>query len=247
MDRNPEIPFTYQYAQPEEYRFSLDSVEMAWEVAQHLRSRPMRRLRLVAAGESSDAGGEGDPLSKSLSRMQVLDLCAGCGIVGFDFQYHMPEIEKIDFVEIQNTYKSYFEKNLEMVLLRRPQLVDKNFNFLEMNYEDLMKDEKFHHHYDLILCNPPYFFPEQGKMSPSEFKNRCRFYLDSTFAKLIESIDYCLAMEGEAYVLVRPLDDHGIDIFSELRTLLQGPVIQGRLHCENLTMVRGTFLLKFYR
>ncbi len=170
MDRNPEIPFTYQYAQPEEYRFSLDSVEMAWEVAQHLRSRPMRRLRLVAAGESSDAGGEGDPLSKSLSRMQVLDLCAGCGIVGFDFQYHMPEIEKIDFVEIQNTYKSYFEKNLEMVLLRRPQLVDKNFNFLEMNYEELMKDEKFHHHYDLILCNPPYVSTERMSKLPAEYK-----------------------------------------------------------------------------
>lgn len=247
MDRNPEIPFTYQYAQPEEYRFSLDSVEMAWEVAQHLRSRPMRRLRLVSAADSSDEVGEGDPLAKALARMQVLDLCAGCGVVGFDFQYHMPEIEKIDFVEVQDVYKPYFEKNLEMVLLRRPHLIDKYFHFIEMNYENLLNDEKYHHHYDLILCNPPYFFPGQGKMSPSEFKNRCRFYLDSTFAKLIQSIDYCLAMEGEAYVLVRPLDDHDIDIFSELRTILQGSLIEGRLRCENLTMVRGTFLLKFYR
>lgn len=247
MERNPEIPYTYQYAQPDQYRFSLDSVELAWQVAQHLRSRPLKKLRLVSAADSGAVGGDGDPLAKAPSRMQVMDLCAGCGVVGFDFQFHIPEIEKIDFVEVQDVYKPYFDKNLEMILLRHPHLSDKFFRFIHLNYENLMADEQYHQRYDLILCNPPYFFPEQGKMSPSEFKNRCRFYLDSSFAKLIESIHYCLAMDGEAYLLLRPLDDHGIDLFAELRALLNGPAIQGQLKCENLTMVRGTFLLKFYR
>ncbi|MGZ5280288.1 MAG: methyltransferase, partial [Pseudobdellovibrionaceae bacterium] len=73
-------------------------------------------------------------------------------------------------------------------------------------------------------------------------KNRCRFFIDSTFEKLVASIDHTLADDGEAYLLLRTLDDHGFDLLTELRTLAQG-----KLKIENLTIVRGTFLLKIYR
>lgn len=96
--------------------------------------------------------------------------------------------------------------------------------------------------YQLILCNPPYFFPDQGKLSPSELKNRCRFFIDSSFEKLIETIDFCLAMEGEAFILLREQEDHSRDMLTELRQLLKG-----KMKCENFAMIRGTFLLKLYR
>ena len=96
--------------------------------------------------------------------------------------------------------------------------------------------------YRLIVCNPPYFLPEQGKHSPSDFKNRCRFFLDSSFDKLIESINQSLAMDGEAFLLLRDLEDHGLDLLADLQKL-----IRGKLKCENLCMIRGTFLLKLYR
>ena len=79
-------------------------------------------------------------------------------------------------------------------------------------------------------------------MSPSEFKNRCRFFLDSSFERLIESIHDSLAMDGEAFLLLRDLEDHQIDLLSELKRLTRG-----RLNVENLDLVRGTFLLKLYR
>ncbi len=214
MFRNPDIPFTYNYSQPEEYRFSIDSIEMPWEVAQYLKQVPAEKLK----------------------QWNVLDLCAGCGVLGFELNFHVQELSKIDFVEVQDVYKSHFEKNCELVHRENSE-----FRFLNLNYEKILLPE-FEKRYQLILCNPPYFFPEQGKLSPSEFKNRCRFFIDSSFEKLIETIDFCLAMEGEAFILLREQEDHSRDMLGELRQLLKG-----KMKCENFAMIRGTFLLKLYR
>ncbi|PIS12165.1 MAG: SAM-dependent methyltransferase [Bdellovibrio sp. CG10_big_fil_rev_8_21_14_0_10_47_8] len=211
------MPFTYFYSQPSEYRFSLDSIEMAWAVAQYLQeSRP----------------------DLNLSQCQALDLCAGCGVIGFELNFHLPSLEKIDFVEVQSEYLPHFEQNLKMAEQKRQKSLP--FEFINKNYQDLV-EAKPSKRYQLILCNPPYFLPEQGKMSPSDFKNRCRFFLDSSFEKLIECLISSLAMDGEAFLLLRPLEDHGHDLLSDLKKL-----IKGTIQCENLAMVRGTFLLRLY-
>lgn len=214
MFRNPDIPFTHNYSQPEEYRFSIDSIEMPWEVAQYLKQVPAEKLK----------------------HWNVLDLCAGCGVLGFELNFHIPNLTKIDFVEVQEVYRSHFEKNRELVHREHSE-----FRFLNLNYEKILLPE-FEKRYQLILCNPPYFFPDQGKLSPSELKNRCRFFIDSSFEKLIETIDFCLAMEGEAFILLREQEDHSRDMLTELRQLLKG-----KMKCENFAMIRGTFLLKLYR
>lgn len=228
MQRNPDIPFTYQYSQPEEYHFSLDSIEMPWEVALHLRER-------MTEDNKEKKQSPSDYLRNSMRRWNVLDLCAGCGVIGFEMNFHVPQIQNIDFVEVQDVYLPHFETNKSKVQNAG------EFRFLNLNYEKLLQPE-FEKKYQLILCNPPYFKVEQGKQSPSEFKNRCRFFMDSTFEMLLQSIDHVLADEGEAYVLLRDLEDHGLDLLTELRNLTKG-----KLKVENLTMVRGTYLLKLYR
>lgn len=229
MDRNPDIPFTYNYSQPEEYRFSLDSIEMAWAVAQHFKERMLEDSRQKKSSPS-------EYLKNQTRFWNVLDLCAGCGVIGFELNFHLPQFRKIDFVEVQEVYREHFEANRAKVQN------EGEFHFLNMNYEDILKQPEMAQRYDLILCNPPYFKIEQGKLSPSEFKNRCRFFIDSTFEKLLQAIDYSLSDKGEAYLLLRTLEEHGFDLLAELRT-----AIRGQLKCENLTMVRGTFLLKLYR
>ena len=186
---------------------------MAWEVSLDLKQLPPEQL----------------------SQMNVLDLCAGCGVIGFELNFHLPNIQKIDFLEVQKNYEEHFKTNRQLV---KNQV---HFQFLNMNYEELMTPQ-FQNKYDLIVCNPPYFRLEQGKLSPSEFKNRCRFFIDSSFEKLIQSIDHCLNSRGQAYLLLRSLEEHDIDSLQELRQL-----IQGKLKCENLAMIRGTFLLKLER
>jgi tRNA1Val (adenine37-N6)-methyltransferase len=193
--------YTFQYSQPDAYRFSHDSVFLA-----------RRAFELV---RDSD-----------LSRARVLDLCAGCGVVGLDFLFHLRDAglalpRHVDFLEVQEIYGSHFAANAAAF---------SNAHFLAGNYADLSGT------YDLILCNPPFFRVGQGALSPNEFKNRCRFFIDSDFASLFLAIGRVL--RGQAYVLLRGLDDHGIDVEAEVRVLLPGFGI------ERLGQVRGTGLIR---
>ena len=109
------------------------------------------------------------------------------------------------------------------------------------NYQDLSTIE-FAQSYDLILANPPYFHAEQGALSPKDFKNRCRFFLDSTQEALIKTVLHCLKGSGQAFVLVRDQKEHGQDALA---------VWQKTLRYEAQVMawkkIRTTHLLRIQR
>lgn len=172
--------FTFNYSQPEEYQFSHDSVFLARTVFEREQHLPIEALRL-------------------------LDLCAGCGIIGMDFVFHCEkELGKspqhVDFLEIQDIYADHFLKNAKN--LKTP-----NLQFWLSNYTALL-EPKAHQQYDLILCNPPYFLPAHGKLSPSAFKNRCRFFIDSDLKTLIKGIENSLKPKGRAYALIKESESH---------------------------------------
>ncbi len=210
--------YTFHYSQPEEYHFSHDSVFLAQFVF--------------------------DWLQKNLNQEtnQIADLCAGCGIIGMDLLFHLNE-NKInlpiltDFIEVQNIYESHFVKN-KNELYKNINQKNMDLNFVNSNYEALANDNNFKSKYDLIVCNPPYFKVGQGKLSPSEFKNRCRFYIDSDFINLLKFIKHSLAGSGIAFVLLRSLKDHGLDWeMDQLAAELD-------LKFEIVGNVRGTEILK---
>src|SRR5690606_6729548 len=108
--------FTFNYAQPEEYRFSHDSVFLARKVFEHF--------------------------PHSLEGTKGLDLCSGCGIVGLDFLYHLKSEmkslpESFDFMEIQEIYKDYFAQNLQNFGPGLPEV-----KFVNANYDEL-KSKKY--------------------------------------------------------------------------------------------------------
>ena len=204
--------FSYEYSQPKEYHFSLDSIEMARSIAELWRP------------------------SAELDSLRVLDLCAGSGVVALELRHLRPGLQRLDFVEVQEIFIPHLERNLKIAGCdaRRCKIYPNNY--------EILLDPEFSKTYDLIVCNPPYFRREQGKLPPDEIKLRAKFFIDSTFEKLIESIEHSLSPTGEAFILVRDLSDHGWDTLSDLRVL-----IRGKLFCEMVADIRGTLLLRLYR
>lgn len=203
---------TFEYSQPEEYRFSHDSIFLARRVFELFKD-------------------------KDLSFLKGLDLCAGCGVIGLDFLYHCRHeakkmVKSFDFIEVQAVYKDHFLKNCKTLNIPNTQL-----DFINANYQSFLGSD-FIKKYDLILCNPPYFQVGQGKLSPSEFKNRCRFFIDSDFKHLLSFIEQSLAPGGQAYILLRDLGDHGISYQQEAQQILSP-----RIQFENLGDIRGTDLI----
>lgn len=209
--------FTFQYAQPEDYRFSHDSVFMARRVYEDL-------------------------VTLNMQPKTALDLCAGCGIIGLDLLFHLKnyteKIESFDFLEVQNEYGSFFQKNCQTL---KSEFADfkTELNFLNLNYESVLNEERFKAAYDLIVCNPPYFLPTQGKLSDNQFKNRCRFFIDSNLKSLVQFIEYSLAPKASAYLIFHDLKDHKINLLQEIQSL-----ISAQLHLEILHPIRKSEFLR---
>ncbi len=176
--------YTISYSQPESYRFSLDSIFLAQRINKWL-------------------------LENKYNPLKIADLCAGCGVVGLELLFHLHqrsalEISQIDFIEVQSDYETHFEKNKQAMqeLLKSTT----NLNLTLDNYQNLIGQYGQNNFYDLIVCNPPYFHFGQGKLSPSTFKNRCRYFLDSDFINLLKWIQFALSKNGSAFLLVRDLN-----------------------------------------
>lgn len=213
MDKIWDAPqYTCDYSQPASYRFSLDSVLLAKAAARELKSE-----------------------QNIPANFRVLDLCAGCGVVGFELAHFEPRLKNFDFLEIQPAYHGHFEENL-----RRTSYLGIKAHWLAMNYRDLLTAKAHARgHYDLVISNPPYFEKDQGKIPPDELKARSRFFLDADFAELLQVIDAVLKPHGHAFVLVRNQDDHGRDRRQQIGSITPHLEI---LRVEDL---RGTDLFHF--
>lgn len=215
----------FGYSQPADYKFSHDSIELA------------QRARDLVMG--SQCRGNRD--ISSPSPLRILDLCAGCGVIGLELGKMLkktsPQISiAIDFLELQSVYREHFERN-------RLAAVDLfEARWLEMNYAALLDSESAKGQYDLVISNPPYFDRQQGSLPPSDFKARCRFFVDSDFETMWKTITHVLKPSAQALVLVRDLRDHGVD---RLRSL--DPVLSDDGSWRELEPIRGTGLIHFQK
>lgn len=208
---------TFEYSQPEEYRFSHDSVFFARWLFERMRSEQIQQTRAV-------------------------DLGAGCGIIGLDLLYHFhkeaPEIcpAEMSFLEVQSSiYETHFKKNI--LTFEESSPLRAKIHWLSSNYKDYVAEKKL----DLIFSNPPYFFPEEGLLSPNDFKNRCRFFLDASFEDFVNCLDRNLSSSGSAYFLFR---DRTNTKGESLDQLLK------RKHLSHLNIkccgeIRSTLILQF--
>lgn len=188
--------FTYNYHQPDDYHFCQDSVLFPRLVADALQTVEIS------------------------PEYRVLDVCAGCGVLGLELAFHEPRLTQIDFLEIQEEFREYFERN------RLTAQREDSFRFLAANYEILLEPSQAGQ-YDLIIANPPYFFANEGRQAPaqsekSRLQNRCRFFIDSDLPKLLLGCANALKPNGQAFLLMKSGKTHGRNALREASLTLAG-------------------------
>lgn len=129
-----------EYLQPTFYHFSDDSIWLVEKAIEQIRN-----------------------INREIS---VLDLGAGCGIVGIELALKHTKNIRICFLEKQSEFQPFLEENIN--------------NFIsEVETKTYIKDiQNFDtkYKYDLIISNPPYFESGKGRPSPSLNRNTCRTF-----------------------------------------------------------------------
>lgn len=207
---------TFAYEQPSEYRFSHDSVFLARWVYEFL-------ARTQSKAE--------------IQELRVLDLCAGCGVIGLDLTFHLQKElgispSQIDFLEVQESYKEHFFKNLNGLI------APVAARFLNSSYDELLNLEE-DSKYDLVVSNPPYFHVGEGKLSPSNFKNRCRFFIDSSFENYLLAVGQSLRLRGLGMILLKSRQEHGWDVLTTAQKILTD-----RFDIQVVGEIRGTDIVQ---
>ena len=153
-----------KYSQPDFYHFSEDSTLLVRESLSFFKSKKQFNY--------------------------VLDLCAGCAVVGIEFSLSKT-VQFIDFIEQQEEFIPHINKNLLNHNIQNANVY--NLDFSKCN--DYKK-------YDLILMNPPYFDSAAHRASPNAKKNKCRLITKEKAKQLLQSIEGSLNEKAHLCIVI---------------------------------------------
>ena len=123
----------------------------------------------------------------------VLDLCAGCGVVGF-YAYSIKKFNKIYFNDIQLEMCELIKQNIKLNRLEEKSKV------VCKNLKDL-KREDFETSIDVIICNPPYF-KLNGKIKTNHSIAMCRHELTTNLSQVVNMAGKLIKSCGRFYIVV---------------------------------------------
>jgi tRNA1Val (adenine37-N6)-methyltransferase len=121
---------------------------------------------------------------------KILDVGAGSGIIGIELALKL-NIPEVHFLELQKDWKPFLESNISELI---PDTITKIF---WSPVSDWRSKEK----YDLIVSNPPYYLPQNGKISPDPVRAHCRSFLQDDWEIMIGKCINSLTSEGTAWFI----------------------------------------------
>jgi tRNA1Val (adenine37-N6)-methyltransferase len=148
-----------KYSQPSFYHFSEDSIILAKVVADNI----------------------------DINDKKVLDLCAGCGVVGLELQECSSHKLDLHFLEKQSAFRPYLEDN-----------AGEDAEIFIGELQDYA-----HKDFDVIVCNPPYFFAGTGRESPNREKQSCRTIVREEFLYILKFIKEVSGQMTKVFFIAR--------------------------------------------
>lgn len=127
---------------------------------------------------------------KDFQNMTVMDVGAGSGVIGLELSRKAKNITKMIFLEVQEAYKPFLLKNIHSFL---PSHIQHEIYIADYNTFNIK--EKV----DVMVCNPPYFFLESGRVSPDPKKAKARSFTKDDFKNLFSFFKRGLRPQGVAY------------------------------------------------
>ena len=122
------------------------------------------------------------------------DFFCGCGVIGLEIIDHGVLPGEIIFIEKNSKFLNYITQNIfnfEVSKNIQSRIFNKNI------FDVVEKD------FDLIVANPPYFYPNKNRKSSNIDKYQARFFDDYNFVDVIEKVLMSLSVSGKAYILFR--------------------------------------------
>jgi len=165
-------------------------------------------------------------LTRAESAKAVLDIGCGCGVIALCLAQQLSENKVIsEIVGIDPDAASVEEARGNAD--RFPLLPNSCFKFEQIGLQDFARQD-CHHHFDLVVSNPPYF---HNDLKP-ENKGRLRSKHGDgqlTFQELADGVDELMSPDGRFALILPPVE------MAEFHQLTIG-----RWHCQKRVSIRPT-------
>jgi tRNA1(Val) A37 N6-methylase TrmN6 len=136
---------------------------------------------------------------QKLKAESLLDLGAGSGVIGIELALQL-DVPMIHFLELQEDWRPFLNSNIERFIPTRPSEI---FWTSVSKWKPVMK-------YDLIVSNPPYYLPGNGKVSPDRVRAHCRSFLQDNWGIFLSQSRNALAPGGLAFFVTAPENEKHI-------------------------------------
>ena len=129
-------------------------------------------------------------VKSDLNPQKILDVGAGSGIIGIELALKL-NIPEVHFLELQIDWKPFLETNIT-------ELIPGNKTKI---FWSSVSEWKSKEKYDLIVSNPPYYLPQNGKISPDPVRAHCRSFLKDDWEIMLAKCMKRLTDDGSAWFI----------------------------------------------